>query len=97
MVAIFGGGWAGFDDCCCMLAILRSPFGSPGCPAEAEGEVEEDPEAAPPRSPPLYLLPLSGEVGMLRTGSVTFLEECDDLDVAAGVDEVCLCCKKGSR
>ena len=85
MVAIFGGGWAGFEDCCCMLAIRRSPLGSPGCPAEVEGG-EGSPLPAPPL--PLYLLLLSGEVGMLRTGSVTFLEECD-LDVAGDVDEVC--------
>ena len=88
MVAIFGGGWAGFEDCCCMLAMRRSPLGSPGCPAEVEdGEGSQLP--APPL--PLYLLLLSGEVGMLRTGSVTFLEECGDLDVAGDVDEVCLC------
>ena len=90
MVAILGGGWAGFEDCCCMLAIRRSPLGSPGCPVEVEGG-EGLPPPPPPALPPLYLLLLSGEVGMLRTGSVTFLEECGDLDVAGDVDEVCLC------
>ena len=91
MVAIFGGGWTGFDDCCCMLAILNSPLGSPGCPVEVEGEEEaEAPRGVPGGVPPLYLLLLSGEVGMLRTGSITFL---DDLDDAGDVDGACFCGK----
>ena len=68
-----------------MLAILNSPFGSPGCPVEAE----EDAEAV---AGGCGLLLVSGEVGMLRTGSITFLEECGDLDDdAEDVGGICFC------
>lgn len=59
-------------------------------------EAEEDAEAV---AGGCGLLLVSGEVGMLRTGSITFLEECGDLDDdAEDVGGICFCSLEvGSR